>query len=255
VLAVDEKPETGALAADSAAAATDKPSLTQSNQRTSGTEEPKQPVEVVSSTPDQPSKKQQQQQQQPKRKQQPSQSSVATAAAASAEPTELQLSSFAWNLLAADAVSTAPTCPFSPTRRNSVSDSQGRLWSLTTGKECTFKPAPAAARKAAEAVGAEINWEGSPLCTAAPTRATAVADAAGNLWGFEEGSSCAYKNEDGASLKLKNKPASLPVVWEQAPICDFAPTRDNSTSDVLGRMWGVDNQGRGCTFRVSHRCC
>jgi hypothetical protein len=216
----------------------------------SGSEEPKQAIKVVPNTPDQSSKKQQQQ---PKKKQRPAQAAVATAAAAgaSAEPTELQLSTFAWNLLATDAVSTAPTCPFSPTRRNSVSDSQGGLWSLTNGKECTFNPAPAAARKAAEAAGAEITWEGAPLCTAAPTRATAVADASGNLWGFEEGSSCTYKNQDGESLKLKNKPASLPMVWEQAPICDFAPTKDNSTSDVLGRMWGVDSNGRGCTFRVS----
>jgi hypothetical protein len=250
VLAVNDKPENGADDASAATAdepAAAQPSLTQSNQRVSGSEEPKKAVEVVTNTPDQPSK----QQQQPKKKQQPSQATVATAAAATAEPTELQLSTFAWNLLAADAVSTAPTCPFAPTRRNSVSDSQGGLWSLTGSKECTFKPAPAAARKAAEAVGAEISWEGAPLCTAAPTRATAVADAAGNLWGFEEGSSCTYKNEDGASLKLKNKPASLPMVWEQAPICDFAPTKDNSTSDVLGRMWGVDSKGRGCTFRVS----
>jgi hypothetical protein len=252
VLAVDERPETGALSAEPSAtnnAAAAQPSLTQSNQRRSGTEEPKQPVEVIPNTDNQPSKKQQQQ---PKRKQQPSAAQVSTAAvAASKEPTELQLSTFPWNLMAADAANTAPTCQFSPTRSNTVSDLQGRLWSLMNGKECTFKAAPAASRKAAEAAGAELSWEGAPLCTAAPSKATAVADAAGNLWGFEEGSSCTYKDESGSSLKLKNKPASLPMLWEQTPICDFAPSKENSTADVLGRLWGVDSKGRGCTFRVN----
>uniref|UniRef100_A0A383WJ56 Uncharacterized protein n=1 Tax=Tetradesmus obliquus TaxID=3088 RepID=A0A383WJ56_TETOB len=258
VLAVDESPEAGALSADSAgtAAQTAQPSLTGSNQRRSGTEEePKQPVEVITPHAEQPNKQQQQQQQQqPKKKKQASSTPVATAAAASSassEPTELQLSNFAWNLMAADAAATAPACQFSPSRSNSVSDSQGQFWSLMNGKECTFKAASAAARKAAEAAGAELTWEGAPLCTAAPTKATAVADAAGNLWGFEGGSSCTYKDENGASQKLKNKnkPASLPMLWEQAPVCDFAPSKDNSTADVLGRLWGVDAQGRGCTFR------
>ncbi|WIA42828.1 hypothetical protein OEZ86_008756 [Tetradesmus obliquus] len=257
VLAVDESPEAGALSADSAGtvAQTAQPSLTGSNQRRSGTEEePKQPVEVITPHAEQPNKQQQQQQQQPKKKKQASSTPVATAAAASSassEPTELQLSNFAWNLMAADAAATAPACQFSPSRSNSVSDSQGQFWSLMNGKECTFKAASAAARKAAEAAGAELTWEGAPLCTAAPTKATAVADAAGNLWGFEGGSSCTYKDENGASQKLKNKnkPASLPMLWEQAPVCDFAPSKDNSTADALGRLWGVDAQGRGCTFR------
>jgi hypothetical protein len=257
VLAADDSPEAGALsAAPAATPAAAQPSLTQSNQRRSGTEEPKAPVEVIPNT-DQPNKKQQHQQQPKKTKKQPSSTApVSTAAVAapsssSQEPTELQLSTFAWNLMAADAVNTAPACQFSPTRSNSVSDSQGRLWSLMGGKECTFKAPSAAARKAAETVGAEINWEGAPLCTAAPTRASAVADPAGNLWGFEEGASCTYKDENGDSLKLKNTPSTLPMLWEAAPICDIAPTKEDSTADVLGRLWGVDAKGRGCTFRVS----
>ncbi|KAF6254828.1 hypothetical protein COO60DRAFT_1538565 [Scenedesmus sp. NREL 46B-D3] len=188
--------------------------------------------------------------------QQPSQAPVATAATAPAaagssnrEPTELQLSSFAWNLLATDAGSTAPACQFSPTRRNSVTDSQGRLWSLANGRECTFRVPSAAVRAAAQAAGSELTWEGAPRCVAAPSRASAMADAAGNLWGFEEGASCTYKGEHGASLRLKNKPATLPALWEAAPVCDFAPTKEESTPDVMGRLWGVDGSGRGCTFR------
>eukprot|EP00882_Tetradesmus_deserticola_P029959 GHRQ01033603.1.p1 GENE.GHRQ01033603.1~~GHRQ01033603.1.p1 ORF type:complete len:275 (-),score=70.37 GHRQ01033603.1:119-922(-) len=254
-LAVGEAPETGDAPAVAAADAVnnaptaqlEQPNLTQSNQRMSGPAELKRPVEVVLNTY-QPSNKQQQPKQQ-----QPSQTYVAVAAAAgsaSQEPTELQLSSFAWNLLATDAGSTAPACPFSPTRKNSVSDSQGRLWSLANGRECTFKVPSAAARSAAEAAGAELTWEGAPLCTAVPSKASAVADPAGNLWGYEDGASCTFKQEDGGSVKLKNTPTTLPMLWEQAPVCDIAPTKESSNADVMGRLWGVDMMGRGCTFRV-----
>ncbi|KAF8057666.1 hypothetical protein HT031_006015 [Scenedesmus sp. PABB004] len=165
----------------------------------------------------------------------------------SAGPSERELSAFPWNQLLTDEHDAAPTCLFSPTRRNGVTDAQGRLWSLMNGRGCVFR-APAAAQQVAPASG--MAWATAPGCAGAPTVESAMLDTRGNLWGWEDARSCAFRGR--APTTLGGKPSTFATLWEDAAPCEAAPTQGNADADAFGRLWGKQG-GVDCAFKFVGR--
>jgi hypothetical protein len=132
----------------------------------------------------------------------------------------------------------APTCLFPLTRSNSMADDQGRFWSLMDGKEYVFRPAAAAIPRP---VARSVSWEDAPACVEQPNESNSVADNNGRLRGWQEGASCAFKNENAASwvradaarLAAGDAAGKVSVVWEAAPSCSFSPNKGNA---VPGRL-------------------
>jgi hypothetical protein len=135
----------------------------------------------------------------------------------------------------------APTCLFPLTKSNSMSDDQGRLWSMMGGKECLFRPAAAAVPKPI------VAWSAAPTCDDEATENNSVVDDNGRLWGWQDGASCAFKRSDnalpssgGGSAQRLSAGSSrsdvagrVSVVWEAAPSCSFSPTRANAMPGEL----------------------
>jgi hypothetical protein len=134
--------------------------------------------------------------------------------------------------------SEAPTCLFPLTRSNSMSDDEGRLWSMMGGKECVFRPAAAAIPKPI------VLWHDAPACEEEPTENNSVVDDNGRLWGWQDNASCAFKRSNdalpssaastgsaarmAASSSRSSTAGRVSVVWEAAPSCSFSPTRANA---------------------------
>ncbi len=169
---------------------------------------------------------------------------VATVAAT--EPSELELSTFPWRLLAQGGWDLAPSCAFAPTRNNSVTDARGRLWSLMHGGECVFRSQPGLHYIPTS----DFIWETAPLCIAAPNRYNAVLDTRGKLWGWQAQRSCAFRSASTLAVADAASGAqSLPALWEDAPVCALAPTASNTSADVFGRLWGKES-GMFCAYKV-----
>lgn len=84
----------------------------------------------------------------------------------------------------------------------------------------------------------------------------------GKMWGWQKGKTCAFRAKyPGVAEALKpvmaakplSVPAKISVVWDNAPVCPFAPTKTNTATDTFGRLWSWDNN-RSCAFRVSEFC-
>jgi hypothetical protein len=177
----------------------------------------------------------------------------------------------------------APTCPFPPSKSNSVADSQGRFWSWNWGTECVFR-APAAGQNDKPV---KVDWDTAVTCDEAPNERNSVVDDNGRLWGWQNDASCAFRSwgkgssssttaatpgaPDGAAnarMPMKQQqapknpaasfkdmqddlPTRVSVVWESAPTCSFAPSDGNAVPDTFGRLWGWQNNS-SCAFRVSY---
>ncbi len=149
---------------------------------------------------------------------------------------------------------TAPSCLFSPSSSNSLSDSQGRLWGWMKGTSCLFrKPSETAIAAAAAAAGSSgIIWDTAPLCTGVPNGETSLADDSGQLWGWQQGRSCAFRGKAPSVSRMKGQLPIEPMhtLWENAPSCSSDPTIGNTLPDTFGRFWGEEN-GQACAFKVS----
>lgn len=116
-----------------------------------------------------------------------------------------------------------PSCDFAPTAGNTLADKLGRLWSYMDGKECVFRAPRDAAllRSGSSAIldsnsqyiavskdnggrsggtqgasalsGSALTWESAPVCDAKPIILNSVVDSEGNLWGWENEKSCAFR--------------------------------------------------------------
>jgi hypothetical protein len=58
---------------------------------------------------------------------------------------------------------------------------------------------------------------------------------AGEIWGYEEGQSCAFRIHSNGNN------------WSTAPKCKALANYYNSVRDSLGRPWGFE-EGRSCRF-------
>lgn len=103
-----------------------------------------------------------------------------------------------------------------------------------------------------------VTWDTADICPDAPTKTNFVLDSNGKMWGWQKDKTCAFrarypKTSDTIKPVLTAKPLAVPakvsVVWDNAPVCPFAPTKMNIVPDVFGRLWSWEN-GRSCAFRV-----
>jgi hypothetical protein len=158
----------------------------------------------------------------------------------------------------------AASCPFPPTKSNSMPDMQGRLWSINSGKECVFRPDPDITPSTPI-----ITWTTAADCAGAPDEQNSLADDDGRLWGWQAQSSCAFRSfteRNGVPPNLQAKSGRtdaeafqdlmsnlsgghVSVVWEAASACPFAPTAVNAVPDRFGRLWSW-HEGKSCAFKV-----
>jgi hypothetical protein len=103
---------------------------------------------------------------------------------------------------------TAAGCSGHATRSNSVRDQSGRLWGFQQGVSCAFKGD--ATHKQVDLPGEPvITWAYAPACTQDPDARNSVRSEQGQLWGWEQGRSCAFRINNG-------KPSAT---WALAPRC------------------------------------
>jgi hypothetical protein len=92
---------------------------------------------------------------------------------------------------------TARPCIGLGTEANSVADLQGQLWGWQNGRSCAFRAPQPSEVAAAQAESwaqqqKQMDWEGAPDCSNAPTVFTSVSDSVGRLWGWEDDRSCRF---------------------------------------------------------------
>jgi hypothetical protein len=130
---------------------------------------------------------------------------------------------------------TAADCTGTATTSNSVFDTNGRLWGWQDGRSCAFRGEQA---QAPGPPGQQlVTWDIAPTCKGAPWGSNAVRGGDGQLWGYENGKSCAFRVPG----------ASQAVTWAAAPPSVGAPHYYRPVKDSLGRLWGWEN-GRSCRF-------
>jgi hypothetical protein len=94
-------------------------------------------------------------------------------------------------------------------------------------------------------------WQTARPCIGLSAEANSVADLQGNLWGWQNGRSCAFRSpqpgEVAAAQAQTWEQQQQQQEWETAAACEQAPTVFTSVSDSLGRLWGWA-WGRSCRF-------
>lgn len=96
---------------------------------------------------------------------------------------------------------------------------------------------------------ANASYADVPACKQPPpTDANTTGNSAGNrdslgrLWGWENGTSCAYKSPDNMDPSDAH--------WLSAPRCTFPATEYNVQKDKEGHPWGFDHStNTSCSFR------
>jgi hypothetical protein len=129
----------------------------------------------------------------------------------------------------------APTCPSTDT--SAFKDGQGRLWGWDSSKSvsCVFKTAdgkPVYGTGGTAAAGAvasayflnqtALNWETAPSCKGSVQNWVSK-DSAGRLWGWENNTSCAFKDSVGNPL-FPATPAGNATTASVAPSPTPSPT-------------------------------
>eukprot|EP00198_Chlamydomonas_reinhardtii_P004729 XP_001694065.1 predicted protein [Chlamydomonas reinhardtii] len=145
---------------------------------------------------------------------------------------------------------TAPACVSLPEIVTCEADAAGRLWGWESGRECAFKdynnnplslplgaadlsnvhpvtPEEMVARNATTALP-RYDWVTAPRCLSDAADNNTHADGDGRLWGWEAGSSCAFKD-------LQQRPLRT---WATALPCPAAPQLTTAVPDASGRLWG-----------------
>jgi len=130
---------------------------------------------------------------------------------------------------------TAVTCNGDATTGNSVYDGNGRLWGWQDNRSCAFRGQQQLDPSKRDQK--LVTWETAPACKGIPWGSNAVRGADGQLWGYEDGKSCAFRHPQ----------ASQAVTWAAAPPCVGAPHYYKPVRDSFGRLWGWEN-GRSCRF-------
>lgn len=103
-----------------------------------------------------------------------------------------------------------------------------------------------------------ITWDTAEVCVEPPNEANFVLDTAGRMWGWQKDQTCAFRAKyppapGTVEAVLTAQPLAVPnkisVVWDNAPVCPFAPSSTNIVADTFGRLWSWDND-KSCAFRV-----
>jgi hypothetical protein len=130
--------------------------------------------------------------------------------------------------------SNAPTCEGAPSTSNSVYDRSGRLWgwSPQDQRSCAFRGSRL--QLPGEANKPVLTWQTAPACKGAPTAMNSVKTRAGEIWGYEDGQSCAFRIHSNG-------------IFSAAPKCKALPNYYNSVRDSVGRPWGFED-GKSCRF-------
>lgn len=80
-------------------------------------------------------------------------------------------------------------------------------------------------------------WATTRACLKVPTTSNSQKDGMGRLWGYADGSSCTFKDEQQQALYPDA--VTPPQDWASAPACQEAPVPENSAADKSNRLWGV----------------
>eukprot|EP00775_Hariotina_reticulata_P012494 gene12494-12628_t len=131
----------------------------------------------------------------------------------------------------------APTCSAAPDSSNSIADSQQQLWGYQNGASCAFRGSDGSPLKLQSQ---QVNWWDAPSCSFLPGTGNYISDSQGQLWGWQNDMSCAFRSIAGTEMQL----------WSFAPACEGPVTASNSVRDSQGMLWGFQ-QGRSCAFRGS----
>lgn len=133
---------------------------------------------------------------------------------------------------------TADPCKMKPTPKNSVPDTDGRLWGWQAGRNCAFRSSDQPTIQAAfdGSLKQTADWSNSPACEGAPNAVNSVLGEKGILWGYEKKQRCAYRNG------YYKQPQ-----WQTAPACLASPSIYNSVRDTVGRLWGWEHN-QSCKF-------
>jgi hypothetical protein len=131
---------------------------------------------------------------------------------------------------------TAPTCSAAPDSSNSVTDSQQQLWGHQNGASCAFRGSDGSSL---QLQSQQVSWWDAPTCSFLPGTGNYISDSQGQLWGWKNDMSCAFR---GIGTQMQ--------VWASAPACEGQVTASNSVRDSQGMLWGFQ-QGRSCAFRGS----
>lgn len=91
------------------------------------------------------------------------------------------------------------------------------------GKSCAYRGNPVQSPPAPGQV--VITWEAAASCAGAPDARNSVRNPQGQLWGYENGKSCAFRIQNGAPK----------VTWVTAPVCKGKPNHYTAVRDDLGR--------------------
>lgn len=132
----------------------------------------------------------------------------------------------------------AVSCNNKPTTSNSVFDGENRLWGFQNGKSCAYRGNAVQSPPAPGQV--VITWDAAPPCAGAPDARNSVRNPQGQLWGYENGRSCAFRIQNGASK----------VTWATAPVCKYKPNHYTAVRDDLGRLWGWEDN-TSCRFSAA----
>ena len=127
----------------------------------------------------------------------------------------------------------APSCKDNPTTTNSVYDRSGRLWGWQDDRSCAFRGTRL--QTTGDANKPVLTWASAPACRGVPNTMNSVKTRAGEIWGWEDGSSCAFRIVDNG------------FSWMRAPRCKGLSNYYNSVRDSLGRPWGWEDN-RSCRF-------
>lgn len=122
-----------------------------------------------------------------------------------------------------------------PTTSNSVYDQHGRLWGWQEGRSCAYRGSGVQAPPAPGQV--VVTWDAAPACAGVPDARNSVRNPQGQLWGWENGSSCAFRIQNGANT----------ITWATAPVCKGSPNHYTAVRDKLGRLWGWEDN-ESCRF-------
>lgn len=109
------------------------------------------------------------------------------------------------------------------------------MWGWQDGRSCAFRgqdtQAPSPPGQSL------VTWDTAPPCQGKPWGSNAVRGADGQLWGYEENRSCAFRH-----------PATSPAaMWAGAPRCSGSRWFYRPVADSMGRLWGFEN---GVSCRV-----
>lgn len=95
----------------------------------------------------------------------------------------------------------------------------------------------------AAAQGGVVSWDSAPTCkgnSSDPSMNPRV-DSFGRVWGYEDNSSCAFRDSNGTAVYYGGSSGSAAIAFVAAPPC--TDVSNCTVKDTNGRLWGYEDGG------------